>query len=33
MSCKKWEESVYLYHELTANEQKQVDVHLGQCAE
>jgi len=33
MSCKKWEESIYLYHELTADERKQVDVHLQQCAE
>jgi len=31
MSCMKWEESVYLYHELTVVERKKVHAHLQQC--
>lgn len=33
MSCRKWEESVYLYDELSAEERKQLDNHLQQCTE
>ena len=31
MSCKKWEEQIYLYDELSKNEQKQLEDHLLTC--
>ncbi len=33
MNCRNWEESVYLYDELSTEERKQLDNHLPQCAE
>jgi predicted anti-sigma-YlaC factor YlaD len=31
MNCKHWEETIYLYDELAAEERRQVDEHLKQC--
>ena len=31
MSCKKWEQQIYLYDELSASEQKQLEDHLLTC--
>src|SRR6187402_1073515 len=33
MSCKKWEESIYLHNELTEAARGELDIHLLQCAE